>query len=286
MAAPASRLIADIGGTNARFALTSAGGPVGPTTVMQVRAHATFADALAAYVAATGSRFHEAALAAAGPRDGDAIRLTNAGWTIDPAGVRMVAPKAAVAVFNDLEAVAFALPHLRTDDVDVLAAGAPPAVPAPRLAFNVGTGLGAAVALPGPAGWRALATEAGHMRFAAATDEEAAIAYAFHTYEDALSGRGFARLEALLPDARRRRRVFSRLLGRVAGDLTLATGAWGGIDFCGGVLSTWEENVDFAALKQTFLDKGPMAARMATVPIRRLTAAAPALIGLAHAPIA
>jgi len=132
MAAPASRLIADIGGTNARFALTSAGGPVGPTTVMQVRAHATFADALAAYVAATGSRFHEAALAAAGPRDGDAIRLTNAGWTIDPAGVRMVAPKAAVAVFNDLEAVAFALPHLRTDDVDVLAAGAPPAVPAPR----------------------------------------------------------------------------------------------------------------------------------------------------------
>ncbi|MEQ9122232.1 MAG: glucokinase, partial [Alphaproteobacteria bacterium] len=117
IATPPLRLIADIGGTNARFALASADGEIGPTVVMPVAAHAAFADALAAYVVATGARFHAAALAAAGPRDGDAIRLTNAGWTIDPAGVRRVAPNAAVAIFNDLEAVAFALPHLRADDV-------------------------------------------------------------------------------------------------------------------------------------------------------------------------
>ena len=278
------RLVADIGGTNARFALADAEGAIAETAVLPVAGYATFADALAAYVARTGARFDAAAIAAAGPRDGDRIRLTNAAWTIDAAAALAAGARSA-RVFNDLEAVALALPHLDADGAERLVAGAP-APTSPLLALNVGTGLGAALALPTAGGdWRALATEAGHMRFAPLTPEEAAFADEAHVYEDLLSGRGFQCQARRLPDAAARRGVFSALLGRVAGDLVLATGAWGGVYFCGGVLGDWAANVDFQALHARFLDKGAMSARMGRVPLWRLTLEAPALVGLAHAPL-
>ena len=63
----------------------------------------------------------------------------------------------------------------------------------------------------------------------------------------------------------------------------LATGAWGGVYFCGGVLSAWSENIDLDSLMNWFRDKGPMRARMEAVPMRHLVRAKPALLGLAHA---
>jgi len=283
MAGDGRRLIADIGGTNARFAFAGPDGAAGPVTALAVKDFPSFDAALAAFVAnAGGAPFASAAIAAAGPRDGDGIRLTNAPWTIRPSAATALQPAAAVGIFNDLEAVALALPHLAPDDAETLAAGATKPG-APLLAFNVGTGLGAALAVPGHDGWRALATEAGHMRFAPTTPSEAALAGDAHSYEDILSGRGFKLLSARLPDPAERRRIFSGLLGRVAGDVALATGAWGGVFFCGGVLSTWAENVDFDALYAAFRDKGAMAERMAAIPLRRIVHEAPALAGLAHA---
>ncbi len=275
------RLLADIGGTNARFALADASGDVQPLETLKVSGHATFLDALGAATAACAADIRSAAIAAAGPLDGQAIRLTNADWVIDAAEIA-AALGGPVRLFNDLEAVALALPYLSPDATAVLRAGAPPA-DAPRLAFNVGTGFGAAVALKAGGRWTALGGEAGHMRFAWTTAEEAALAGEATVYEDLLSGRGYRRLTRLVPDPAARRRVFSELIGRVAGDLVAATGAWGGVYFCGGVLDAWADYVDFARLAARFDDKGPMRPRVEATPMFRLTASAPALTGLAHA---
>jgi len=77
--------------------------------------------------------------------------------------------------------------------------------------------------------------------------------------------------------------LFSSLLGRIAGDLVLATGAWGGLYFCGGVLDSWDRWIDADRLLRHLRDKGPMEAAMAAVPVHRIAVANPALIGLAQA---
>lgn len=286
MGAPGPRLLVDIGGTNCRFALADPGGAIGAVEAVPVAGFPRFEDALAAYLA-DRPRPAAAAIAAAGPADGDAIRLTNAPWAISRRRVGALLDGAPVRLMNDLEAVALALPHLAAADVAVVAEGRSVAGRAPKIALNAGTGLGAALVLPEAGdGWRAIATEAGHMRFAAVAPDETRIAAAAVTYEDALAGRGHRLLRTLFPDPVRRRGVYGGLLGRVAGDLVLATGAWGGVYLCGGVLGTWAENVDPDAMIERFCDKGPMAGRMAGVPVYRILLPTPALLGLAHATVA
>ncbi len=265
------RLVADIGGTNARFALVE-GGTMGAPVRLPVAEHSRFEDALRVAAGSRAGAIREVAIAAAGPvRDG-AVRLTNADWEVSPGSVVRVTPGARVRVLNDLEAVAHLLPELAPEETETLQRGLAATAPQPRLALNVGTGFGAAVAVPCPTGWAVLATEAGHMRLPEGGGR---------TVEDALSGPGLARLRSEVGVVEARA-VFSRLLGRVAGDLALATGAWGGVFFCGGVLGTLDDVADRAALTAAFADRPGLAGRLAEVPLRRIVLAEPALTALAR----
>jgi glucokinase len=299
------RLIADIGGTNARFALADTAG-IGEVAVLPVAGHADFVPALDAYLAGrAGTVVGEVAIAAAGPRDGDSIMLTNAPWRIEGGAVSRRLGGVPVRVLNDLEAVAIGLPALGARDIEVLAAGAPGPGPLPMLAANVGTGFGAAVAVPtrtgGSTGWTALGTEAGHMSLVPADADEAALIERILLegaqtieVEDAFSGPGYARLfgvamqdggETVSPvDAHaqsRERAAYSRMFGRVLGDLALATGAWGGVFLTGGVMSDLPRVMDVPSVLAAFLDKGKMAARMQRVPFCRIAAPSPAFQALA-----
>ena len=294
------RLIADIGGTNARFALAGPEG-ISEVAVLPVADHAGFLDALEAYLAGRASRAVGAvAIAAAGPRDGDTIRLTNAPWRIEGAAVSARLGGVPVLVLNDLEAVALCLPALGPAEVEVLAAGAPSAVPLPMLAANVGTGFGAAVAVPTRTGWTALGTEAGHMSLAPADADEGALLESIGTaeVEDAFSGPGYARLfgtathqggETVSPadpeNQARKRSLYSRMFGRLLGDLALATGAWGGVFLCGGVMADLPRVMDVETVLGAFRDKGKMARRMERVALCRITADSPAFRALATAEI-
>lgn len=298
MAPRSSRLIADIGGTNARFALA---GPDGVTHVhiLPVTDHADFDEALDAYLAARGiAEVGSVAIAAAGPRDGDTVKLTNAPWRIDGAAVSARLGGCSVAVLNDLEAVALCLPALAPGDVEVLAAGAPAPGRLPMLAVNVGTGFGAAVAVPTQTGWVALGTEAGHMSLAHAGPAETALLDGVCTVEDAFSGPGYARLfgaatrdggERVGPardDPRARATpIYSEVFGRLLGDLALATGTWGGVFLTGGVMSDLHRVVDVETMLCAFCQKGKMTRRMERVPVCRITVDSPAFRALASAEI-
>src|SRR5712691_2541366 len=75
-------LLADIGGTTSRFALTGAHGRPERIVTMANDGVAGPAAAIARYLGETGARPHAGVLAVAGPIDGDAIALTNrAAWT-------------------------------------------------------------------------------------------------------------------------------------------------------------------------------------------------------------
>lgn len=295
------RLIADIGGTNARFALVAPEtGELTRLQILPVSDHAEFAGALGTYLDGIDSagEITTAAIAAAGPRDGNAISLTNIAWRIVAEEVSGALGGAKVRLLNDLEAVALALPHLRADEVEPIAPCPAPATAFPMLAVNIGTGFGAAVAVPAEGDWIALGTEAGHMSLIPATPGEDALMRAVRTAEDAFSGPGYIRLfdvvvreggdtihPVLDEVVGEQRQLYSRIFGRFVGDLVLATGAWGGVWFSGGVVSDFHRVFDRDTFLRAFHRKGPMSARMERVPVFRILADSPALATLARMPI-
>jgi glucokinase len=308
------RLVADVGGTNARFALAGADGVAVYALTVPVADFPRFDEALAAYLANIDTpdreRIGSAAFAAAGPVDGETIKLTNAPWQLDRRDISDRLGGLPVGLFNDLEAVAFALPFL--EERDVLPIG-----PVPRpaagsggrmIAVNAGTGFGAAAAIAGGDGWTACPSEAGHMTLAAADEQEAALFARIApgrtpTLEDVLSGSGVETLYAALSGAEplsagelfacgtrdaaagRTVDIFGRSLGRATGDLVLATAAWGGAFLLGGVVSGWHRHCDHAGFRKAFEDKGKMRTRMGGLFTGVVCRANVALLGLAKAPV-
>ncbi|WP_416896452.1 MAG: ROK family protein [Minwuia sp.] len=278
------RLLADVGGTNARFALSAGPGDIRSVRKLPVSGYPSFEAAMAAYIdlVLPEAPVGEAAVAAAGPVDGQTIDLTNADWRISAAGIE-AAGMGRARLFNDLEAVGLSLPVLGSGDTAAVREAVVTRRPERMIALNVGTGLGAAIAVRQGETWTSLSTEAGHMAYAAANAAEAEWLGEAETYEALLSGPGLRRLAGREPDAAVRRMLFSGLLGRFAGDMVLAAGAWDGLCLCGGVLDDWEEHVDPARFLTAFDAKGPMRGRMAAVPVLRIVAEYPALMGLAAA---
>lgn len=114
-----SRLVADIGGTNARFARADDSRILFDHLTLEVADYATFDAALAHYLVtiAEPEDFSGAAIAGAGPVLDRAISLTNCNWRITAADVSATLGGKPVRLFNDLEAVALALPHLSQSDL-------------------------------------------------------------------------------------------------------------------------------------------------------------------------
>lgn len=299
------RLVADVGGTNVRFAIADADGRLDRIKKFRTADFATFLDALSAYRADAGGllEIDAGAIAAAGPVDGDAVKLTNNEWIVDRTETSALLNGVPVALVNDLEAVAAALPHLTSDDLTTLGPVAPMR-PERRtmLAVNVGTGFGASSVIRRDGRWYTCPSEAGHM-----TLTEVAMLPALHaddSVEDVLSGRGLARLYERLAGGRSRQAsdvfaeaareaggaadsvaLFTHILGRIAGDLTLATCAWGGVYLCGSVATAWAGIADIERFRVEFVRKGPMHARMLKVPTAVIRRDMASLYGLAMMPI-
>jgi glucokinase len=299
----ARRLVADTGGTNVRFAVADANGNLDRVKIFQTADFPTFLDALGAYRSDAGGlkEIEAGAIAAAGPVEGNAVKLTNNEWIVDGAAIAalMGVP---VVVLNDLEAVAAALPHLTADDLTTLGA-VTPVRPERRtmIAVNVGTGFGAASAIWRDGRWYTCPSESGHMTLGPV---EGTALPADTSVEDVLSGAGLARLHQQFSGAQGSRQasdvfaraaadaaaartveVFTAVLGRIAGDLTLATCAWGGAYLCGSVATAWAGVADIGRFRAEFTRKGPMRSRMQNVPTAVIRRDIAALYGLAMMPI-
>ena len=115
---PGKVLLADIGGTNARFAVL-AGGTVGMVAHMAVRKFGGFREALGAYLGGLPEvgRIGGAILAAAGVVQNGRCALTNSSWVIDADELRAAHGFSTVRLINDFEAVGWALPVLSRDQL-------------------------------------------------------------------------------------------------------------------------------------------------------------------------
>lgn len=211
-----SLLVADIGGTNARFALVAVRGGelmLGPTTSLRTVAWPRLDDALDAFLEAEGRPpLAAAAICAAGPveeagkgKGGATIHLTNCPWNVNADAIARVTGVVAPRLMNDFAALALAVPALTAADLHRAGETGEGIPGAPVVAIGAGTGLGVA-SLVFDEGGRAhvVAGEGGHVDLAPKGKREAAALAHLETHfghvsaERVLSGPGLATLHATL----------------------------------------------------------------------------------------
>ena len=308
------RLLADVGGTNARFALESAPGQIGFIDVLPCAGYPTLAAALQAYLAspallAAGTVRH-AAIAIANPVTGDLVRMTNHHWEFSIAALRQQCGFDTLLVENDFSALARALPYLDAGQKRQVGGGTARDQGAIGL-LGAGTGLGVSGLVPCGQGWSALSSEGGHVTFSPANDVEIAILrFAWDRFEHVsaerlLSGAGLeliyralarhtgqADRELAAPEITRRALagecalcdqvidVFCGMLGTVAGNLAVTLGAQGGVYIGGGIVPRLGERFAASPFRSRFEQKGRFVAYLTQVPTYVITADFPAFIGV------
>jgi glucokinase len=299
-------LLADIGGSNTRFAVCEPGGR--PERVMVVDNESVSGPeaAIRRYLGEAAVSPQIAVLAVAGLVDGDEIRLTNRDWHFNLAQVGERFGFARAHAINDFEAVAHALAVLQPDELRAL--GPVAAVcHGPRAVFGPGTGLGVAALLPHGKDWIAMASEGGHVSFGPAAPDERKVFQRLAqslpaiSAETVISGPGLERLyRAINPqstplvaktivaqavagddDAVAAVDLFVRLLGRFAGDLALMLKATGGVYVAGGVCLKLGALLDEAIFRAAFEAHPPYRDLLATIPTWLIVCAEPGLIGCA-----
>ena len=169
------RLLADIGGTYARFALETAPGVYTHAAQLRCADHEDFHAAVRAFLdtVPTASVQH-AGVAIANPVEGDAVRMTNYHWQFSIEAMRERLGLTTLVVVNDFTALAMALPRLGPTDKRQVGGG-PPRERSVIGILGSGTGLGMSGLIPADDGWIALGTEGGHTSFAPRDERELAI---------------------------------------------------------------------------------------------------------------
>ncbi|MBL8058020.1 MAG: glucokinase [Anaerolineales bacterium] len=160
-------LVGDIGGTKTILALYSA--ETGP---YQPRFQKTYASAQYASLEAIVREFlpeanqpvGRACFAVAGPVVDGRAQITNLPWVVDAARLAAEFSLSHIALLNDLEAVAAAVPILRPEDLHTLSAGKP-APAGNRAVVAPGTGLGEAFLTCTDGRYHAHASEGSHVSF-------------------------------------------------------------------------------------------------------------------------
>jgi glucokinase len=320
--APAPWLVADIGGTNARFGwVGAAGGPVEHVRTLPTSAHAGPAEAAAAYLAGLRGELgavlpapRAAAIAVATAVTGDLISYTNGPWRFSRSALPAALGVDVTRVLNDFEALALALPGLRPGQFR--AHGAAPRPEGVLAVVGPGTGLGVGAAVATPAGWMALPGEGGHATLAATDDDEARLLaqvrgeYPHVSGERLLSGIGLPVLHravcalAGMPGsgvglaapqiveqglagtdalARRTLEHFCALLGNFCGSVALIYGARGGLYIGGGIVPRLGDFFFASRFRAQFEAKGRCRDYLAAVPTAVITDTLVGLQGAAAA---
>src|SRR5450830_1773220 len=200
------RLLADIGGTNARFALERAPGQIDTIQTLRCADYPEFSQAVKAYLATNEHpAIHHAAIAIANPVQGDQIKMTNHHWAFSIEQTRRLLGLDNLLVVNDFTALSMALPHLEQSHCIQIGGGAALAGGVIGL-VGAGTGLGVGGLIPSEGRWIALGSEGGHASFSPSNEREAAILrYFWRNYthvsaERLISGPGLEMIYSALCD--------------------------------------------------------------------------------------
>lgn len=307
-------LVADIGGTHARFGIVrSRGEAPGDLRTIPDKDHDSLRSALAAYLSSLSGRHpRRGCIAVAGPVEPGQFILTNRPqWNTPLSVLKSAFDLAVLDVINDFEALAAALPLLASDELEPIGEPSAVVMTGSLAVVGPGTGLGVGAAIRTRSGWQALPGEGGHVELASPDARaSAAIAVAARRFgrvsaERFLSGPGLKLLHVTLGEVDGSPRepldaaaiaanagegdraaldtvaIFFRLLASFAGDVALMFGARGGLFLSGGVAARLKPHIDIGTFRRDFENKGRLQPYLAAIPVNLIVTDTLALRGCA-----
>ena len=303
------RLLADIGGTNARLALETGPGEICQVRVYPCADYPGVAEVIRNYLKGMKiGRVNHAAIAIANPVDGDQVSMTHHDWSFSIEATRRALGFDTLLVVNDFTALAMALPGL-TDSQRVQVGGGARRPNSVIGLLSPGSGLGVRGLIPAADRWIALGSEGGHTTFAPADErEDLVLQYARKqwshvSFARVLAGPGIEIIYRALA-ARDQKRVtvdtaevvkralegeplavesvdvFCGMLGTFAGNIAVTLGALGGIYLGGGVVPRLGQFFERSSFRRRFETKGRCEGYLQNVPTYVITAEYPALVGV------
>ncbi len=298
-------LLADMGGTNIRFAVLK-DKEVHSLQCYKCADFPTFSDALKKYRDKVGTLPENFVLAVPAPVGGDEYSFVNNPWRFSVRALKKEFAFTDMRLINDFEAAAMAIPYLSADDVVQVEKGQV-VQNAPRLIMGAGTGLGTGILIPLDQGkYKSLASEGGHINIAPTSGQEEKIKahlltkFARVSAERVISGQGLQNIyDVFAGQSETPERIVAAALsgddvakaavlqmfafwGDVAGDLALAIGARGGVYLSGGmmlidgIIDLFNQS-DFCA---RFENKGRYAGLIKQMPLYIITRSDTAFLGL------
>ena len=309
-------VVADIGGTHARFAIAELGSharpAIGPMKRYRTREHEGLASAWAKFAQDAGGALpREAAIAVAAPIEGEVLRFMNSDWRIPRFEIAEALGLDRLTLLNDFGAVAHAVSVLDARDFAPIAG--PDTLPEEGVISVIGPGTGLGVALLSRRADQVtvIETEASHIGFSPLDPEEEALAdtltarYGRASIERIVSGPGLIDIYTHLGaeaevDANRAGDLWTaaidgsdaiaahaldilvRCFGAAAGDISLAHGAMG-VAITGGLANRIAPLLRSPAFAARFTAKGRYQERMHRVAVVLGNSAEPGLLGAAVA---
>ncbi|PHV11843.1 glucokinase [Chitinimonas sp. BJB300] len=313
------RLLADVGGTNVRFALIrTPGARISDERNLVCADYPGLFEATKTYLDPLGVQPTWAAIGIATAIAGDFIKMTNHGWAFSQAELKTQLALRELSIINDFTALALSLPTL--DDVELVKVGGGERNPdLPIALLGAGTGLGVSGLIPahqpGEAPrWIPLQGEGGHVSFSPFNDKEDEILrilrreFGHVSAERLLSGPGLQNLYKALAElnsqpnenpsaaditqravagtctlCRETVDTFCAMLGSASANLAITLGARGGLYIGGGIVPRLGDYFANSPFRRRFEQKGRFSNYLAAVPSFVIVAKNPALRGTAAA---
>ncbi|MBC3808389.1 glucokinase [Undibacterium seohonense] len=305
-------LLADIGGTYARFALEVSKGDFQHVRSLLCADYPDFYTAINTYLQSLPNlQIEHAAVAIANPVDGDQVSMTNYHWQFSIEEMRQKLGFDTLLIVNDFTALAMALPRLGPNDVQQIGGGEARKQSVIGL-LGPGSGLGTSGLIPAGDSWISLGSEGGHTSFAPRNEREIAVLryvwqhFEHVSFERLVSGPGLELIYRALseqaqvvakdlsapeitqhalqhsdPQCEVALEIFCDLLGTAAANLAVTLGAMGGIYIGGGIVPRLGDYFAASGFRARFEEKGRFSRYVAAIPTYVITAEQATFIGAA-----
>lgn len=313
------RLIADIGGTNARFSIEYEPYQYTSTAIFACKDYTSLAHAITSYLENINlsDQINNAALALPTPTVDDSILMVNSPWqmfsmneTRKEVGIKNV------IFLNDFHALALSIPHIDKQYLVRVGGTHEPDTTKPIAIIGPGTGLGMATLVKHPLeGYFAIPAEGGRSTFPPMNEEEIELWRFVHkrfnhvSAERFLSGPGLQIIYESLchsqdvaiktmptPAEITQKGItgacftctqtvdqFCRILGTVASNLAVIVNSFGGMYIGGGIIPKMLDYFVSSGFRGRFEEKGRYRPYLAKMPAYVITHEFPAFLGASYA---
>lgn len=281
-------LVADVGGTNTRLALTI-GETLCKKTVRRYRNKdfENFENLLNKYLLDEAAQLPSAmCIAVAGPVHEGRATLTNLDWSFCASDLAALTSSGSCLVLNDLQAQGHALQHLSSEHIKTVFGRHTVNATGTRLMIGVGTGFNSAPVFDVGSKVIVQPSETGHANLPIRTAFDFELSrvltdtHGFPAIEEVLSGRGLERLYDVLgrdepthnpksaaeimsscgaggdQTSCEAAKNFTRILGAVCGNLSLIQLPLGGVFLVGGVSRAFAPYLQLFGFQDAFRDMG------------------------------